>query len=225
MPHHHTDACHHSAPAEPSTKKRQLLVALVLVGSFGLVEGMVGLSSHSLALVAEAGHLGSDCFALALALAATLVAQSPQRFEWGERSETWAALINGLGLVLLATGIAWAALGRLQAPAVEIASQPMLMTAIAGLLINGINIALLHRGSDQDLNLRAAFLHVVADALGAVGVIIAAIAVAVPHWLWADGAISLVIAGLITLSALPLIGQSWQALRAVAALTENELSR
>jgi cobalt-zinc-cadmium efflux system protein len=212
MPHHHTADCHHHhAEVDPATKQRQLLTALGLIGGFALIEGSVGWSSHSLALVAEAGHLVSDCFALMLALAATWLARSPQR--WGDRTEIWAALINGLGLVILASGVAWAAVQRLQAPAVEIASLPMLMTAIGGLVINGINIALLHQGSDQDLNLRAAFLHVVADALGAVGVILAAIAVALPHWLWADGVISLLISGLITLSALPLIVQSWQTLQ------------
>ncbi len=210
MHHHHpTDCDHHHA--EPSTKKRQLLTALGLVGGFAIVECLVGFSSHSLVLVAEAGHMVSDCFALLLALGATWLAQSTQR--WGDRAEIWAALINGVVLVILASSVAWAAVQRLQAPAMEIASLPMLITAIGGLAINGINIALLHRGSEHDLNLRAAFLHVVADALGAVGVILAAIAVALPHWLWADGAISLLISGLIILSALPLIVQSWQTLR------------
>ena len=211
MHHHHIDCAHHH-PAERSTKKRQLLTALGLIGGFAIAECFVGFSSHSLALIAEAGHMVSDCFALLLALGATWLAQSAR----GDRAEIWAALINSVVLVVLASGVAWAAVQRLQAPAVEIATLPMLVTAIAGLVINSINIALLHRGSEHDLNLRAAFLHVVADALGAVGVILAAIAVALPHWLWADGAISLLIAGLIILSALPLIVQSWQTLQATA---------
>jgi cobalt-zinc-cadmium efflux system protein len=212
MHHHHADCDHHHHQAEPSTKQRQLLTALGLIGGFAIAECLVGFSSHSLALVAEAGHMVSDCLALLLALAATWLAQSTR--QWGNRAEIWAALINGLVLVVLASGVAWAAVQRLQAPGVEIASLPMLLTAIGGLGINGINIALLHRGSEHDLNLRAAFLHVVADALGAVGVILAAIAVTLRHWLWADGAISLLIAGLIILSALPLVAQSWQTLRA-----------
>jgi cobalt-zinc-cadmium efflux system protein len=207
----HTTDCHNHHPVDSSTKKRQLLTALGLIGSFAIVECLVGFSSHSLALIAEAGHLVSDCLALLLALGATWLAQSGRH-----RAETWAALINSVVLLILASGVAWAAGQRLQAPAVEIASQPMLLTAMLGLVINGINIALLHRGSEHDLNLRAAFLHVVADALGAVGVILAAIAVALPHWLWADGAISLVIAGLIIISALPLIAQSWQTLQTPA---------
>lgn len=208
---------------DPQTKQRQLLTALLLVGSFAGVEGTIGLSSHSLALVAEAGHLVSDCFALFLALLATRIAQSPIQWGWiGENTvtikpnrspETWAALLNGLGLVAVTVWIIWEAIERFQTATPEISSVPMLMTAIVGLIVNGINIAVLHQGSDFDLNLRAAFLHVVADALGAIGVIVAAIAVAVFHWMWADGAISLAIAVLILGSTIPLIRQSIQELR------------
>lgn len=213
-----------SCPAHnPQTKQRQLLTALLLVGSFSGVECAIGLSSHSLALVAEAGHLVSDCFALLLALFATRIAQSPMQWGWiGENTvtikpsrspETWAALLNGLGLVAVTFWIIWEAIERFQTAAPEISSLPMLITAIIGLIVNGINIAVLHQGSDTDLNLRAAFLHVVADALGAIGVIVAAIAVAAFHWMWADGAISLAIAILILGSTIPLIRQSIQTLR------------
>lgn len=205
------------------TKQRQLLTALILVGSFAAVECAIGLSSHSLALVAEAGHLVSDCFALLLALLATRIAQSPLQWGWlGENTvtikpsrspETWAALLNGLGLVAVTVWIIWEVIERFQTPMPEISSLPMLITAIIGLIVNGINIAVLHQGSDFDLNLRAAFLHVVADALGAIGVIGAAIAVAVFHWMWADSAISLAIAVLILGSTIPLIRQTVQELR------------
>ncbi|HTL88157.1 MAG TPA: cation diffusion facilitator family transporter [Leptolyngbya sp.] len=208
---------------DPQTKQRQLLAALILVGSFAGIESAIGVSSHSLSLVAEAGHLVSDCFALLLALFATRIAQAPMQWGWiGENTvsikphrspETWAALLNGLGLVAVALWIMWEAIARFQTVAPEISSMPMLITAIVGLLVNSINIAILHQGSEFDLNLRAAFLHVVADAMGAIGVIFAAIAVAVLHWTWADGAISLVISGLILVSTVPLIRQSVQELR------------
>lgn len=213
-------------PAHQSqTKQRQLLTALILVGSFAAAELAVGLSSHSLALVAESGHLVSDCFALLLALLATRMAQTS--FQWGwigtdavsvkpnKSLETWAALFNGFGLIAATIWIVWEAIERLHVSTPEISSLPMLITAIVGLGVNGINIALLHQGSDHDLNLRAAFLHVVADALGAVGVIVAAIAVALLHWLWADVAISLAIAALILASSIPLIVQSLKELRAI----------
>jgi cobalt-zinc-cadmium efflux system protein len=221
MPMHPRDC---SCPAhDPQLKQRQLLTALILVGSFAIAECTIGLSSHSLALVAEAGHLVSDCFALLLALLATRIAQSPIQWGWiGENTvsikpsrspETWAALMNGVGLLAVASWIIWEAIERFQTATPEISSVPMLITAIIGLIVNGINIAVLHQGSESDLNLRAAFLHVVADALGAVGVIVAAIAVAALHWMWADSAISLAIAVLILGSTIPLIRQSVQELR------------
>ncbi len=211
---------------DSKTKQKQLLIALLLVGGFAIVELTVGSSIHSLALLAESGHLVSDCLALLLALLATRISQSPPAWGWlgvnqvaiqkNHSIETWAALINGLGLVAVALVIGWEAVSRFQIDAVEIASKPMLITAIVGLVINGINISLLHQGSDHDLNLRGAFLHVVADALGAIGVIVAAIAIAVWHWSWADSVISLVISALIIVAAIPLIRQSWRTLQTIA---------
>lgn len=222
MPIHHSSDCHCSIH-DPQTKQRQLFTALVLVGSFAGIELLVGLSSRSLALVAEAGHMVSDCLALLLAFLASRISQSSMQWGWLGTSEislkpnrsleTWAALINGIGLLGVTFWIAWEAIERLQNPVSEIASQAMLVTAILGLIVNGVNIALLHQGSDHDLNLRAAFLHVVADALGAIGVIVAAIAVAIFHDYWADGAISLAIAALILVSTIPLIVQSLKELR------------
>jgi cobalt-zinc-cadmium efflux system protein len=217
---HANCSCH---PHDSQRKQRQLFGALILVASFAAAELVVGFSSHSLALIAESGHLVSDCFALLLALLATRIAQSS--FQWGwigsdpvmvkpSRSpETWAALLNGFGLVGVTLWIVWEAVTRFHAEVPEIASQPMLITAIVGLIVNCINIAVLHQGSDHDLNLRAAFLHVVADALGAIGVIVAAIAVAVFHWTWADSAISLAISTLILVSAISLINQSLKELK------------
>ncbi len=225
MPMHASHSTNCSCPVhDPQVKQRQLLSALILVGSFAGIEGAIGVSSHSLALVAEAGHLVSDCFALFLALLATRLA-NPAPLQWGwigestvsikpSRSpETWAALVNGLGLIAVALWIMWEAIARFQTITPEISSLPMLITAIVGLGVNGINIAILHQGSDFDLNLRAAFLHVVADALGAIGVIAAAIAVAVFHWMWADGAISFAISSLILVATIPLIRQSVRELR------------
>ncbi len=220
----HASQCLCSAH-QSQTKQRQLLTALILVGSFAAAELAVGLSSHSLALVAESGHLVSDCFALLLALLATRIAQSSMQWGWigvdavsvkpNKSLETWAALFNGFGLIAATLWIVWEAIERLHVATPEISSVPMLITAIVGLGVNSINIALLHQGSDHDLNLRAAFLHVVADALGAVGVIVAAIAVALLHWLWADVAVSLAIAALILASSIPLIAQSLKEIRSL----------
>ncbi|MFQ3637563.1 MAG: cation diffusion facilitator family transporter [Cyanobacteriota bacterium] len=193
-------------------KKAQLLwVALGLIGGFSIVELAVSLSSHSLALLAEAGHMLSDVAALALALLATWIAGWPPSaaapFGY-RRVEILAALANGLGLVAIALWVGWEAIERLQHPGAEILGLPMLITAVVGLGVNLLNAALLHDHSHHDLNLKGAFLHMVSDAIGSLGVILAAIAVWAFGWAWADGAISLLVAALILTGAVPLIRQS-----------------
>ncbi len=200
-------------------------MALVLIGSFSVVELGAGHFSHSLALLADAGHMASDCFALGLALLATWIARrgNPSNIASGNHwVELVAALCNGLVLVIIALWIGWEALERLQSPGVEILSLPMLATATVGFGVNSVNILLLHKDSDHDLNLRGAFLHVLADAASSIGVILGAIAVWALDWIWADGAISLFVAGLILVSAIPLIFQSCQALLVkIVIVTEN----
>jgi cobalt-zinc-cadmium efflux system protein len=218
--HSPTDYCDHPI-VDVQTKQRQLWCALILIGGFAIVEWTAGQVSHSFALIAEAGHMVSDCFALGIALAATLISQPYQKTGWiGQQKlaltdrrplETWAALVNGIGLVILSGWIGWEAWAHWQQPG-EIATLPMLITAIGGVGINAINIALLHHGSNHDLNLKGALLHVIADMASAIGVIIAALAVAIFHWVAADCVISFGIAGLIFLSALPLIRESWVSL-------------
>jgi cobalt-zinc-cadmium efflux system protein len=192
------------------------MTALVLICTFALAELAVGRFSHSLALVADSGHMISDCLALVLALLATWIANkrssSHDCAPKNRRVEALAALINGTGLVAIALWIGWEAVERLQSPPVEILSLPMLATASVGFGVNSVNIVLLHKDSHHDLNLRGAFLHVLADAASSIGVILAAIAVWALNWLWADGAISLLVSGLIIISATPLIVQSFNAL-------------
>lgn len=223
--HSHSADCNcpdsHDRWLTPQAKQRQLITALLLVGGFAVVELTVGLVSHSLALVAESGHLASDSAALLLALAATWLAHSRDRALLSDPLplaprqhplELWAALINGAGLLVLSGWIGWEAVQRLQVVPEDIASLPMLITAIVGLGVNGFIIRVLHPGSLQDLNLKAALLHVLADALSSIGVILAAVAVASQHWLWADGAISLLISGSIGVSAIVLIYESFKRL-------------
>lgn len=203
------DSVHDSV--DRNQKTRLLLTALALIGGFSAIELVVSLSSGSLALLAEAGHMLSDCAALGIALLATWLGRLPASAQapFGyRRVEILAALLNGLGLMTVALWVGWEAIERLQAPAVEVLALPMLVTAVLGLAVNLFNMALLHDHSHSDLNLKGAFLHVVADALGSLGVIAAAIAVYVLGWTWADSAISLVVAALIFTGAIPLVRQS-----------------
>ncbi len=209
MHHHHSSDCVHSSAFESegstrSNKVRLLWTALIIVSCFSLTELAVGFWSHSLALLAESGHMISDSFALGLALLATWIARSNSN----RRIEILAALANGIGLVAIAVWIAWEAITRLQSPSADILSVPMLITAVVGLGVNSVNALLLHDSSHHDLNLRGAFLHMVADVIGSIGVILAALAIWVMQWLWADYVISLFVSGLIFVGAIPLIIQS-----------------
>jgi cobalt-zinc-cadmium efflux system protein len=204
--------CFHSHTGSPATHKvRSLWVALILIVALAGIEGCVGWVSHSLALVAESGHMVSDGLALGIALLASWIARFPASAQatFGyRRIEILAALANGFGLLVVAGWIGWEALSRLGSPSEEILSIPMLVTAVIGLIINSLNAFLLHDGSQQDLNLRGAFLHMVADAVSAVGVIVAAIVVWQFHWNWVDSVTSLGVAVFIALGAIPLIRQS-----------------
>lgn len=213
MHHHCYPGCIHSPVSEAAAthKIRSLWIALVLIVGFSLAELSVGVISHSLALVAESGHMLSDGLALGLALIATWIARlpgSPQATFGYRRIEILAALANGIGLGLVALWIGWEALTRLHSPADEILSLPMLITATIGLGINTLNAFLLHGDSHDDLNLRGAFLHMVADAVSSVGVILAAIGVWAFGWNWADSVISVVVAIGVAAGAVPLIRQS-----------------
>ena len=209
-------SCHQHHIVQASAEKARLLwVALLLISGFAIAELTVGWFSHSLALLAESGHMLADALALGLALLATWIARFPasNQATFGyRRVEILAAFANGIGLAIVSVWIGWEAIARLQAPPDQILSLPMLITAIVGLGVNSLNAFLLHDNSHDDLNLRGAFLHMVADAISSVGVIVAAIAVWRFQWNWADGAISLGVAGLIGVSAIPLIRQSLQIL-------------
>jgi cobalt-zinc-cadmium efflux system protein len=209
----HDCTCHEASRYD--RKVKLLWTALIAIASFAAIEFIIGSWSHSLALQAESGHLLSDSFALALSLlAAWIVQRQATRAEiTSGRIEAAAAIFNGLGLVAIAIWIAIEAVSRLQSPPTEILSFPMLVTAGLGLGVNSFNAFLLHDSSHHDLNVRGAFLHILADLISSIGVIVAAIAVWLMHWLWADGAVGLFVSVLIFTSAIPLISQSLNSMR------------
>jgi cobalt-zinc-cadmium efflux system protein len=202
-----------------SHKVKRLTYVFFLVASFSVIELVIGSYSHSMSLLADAGHLFSDCLALLLSLLGAWIAQRNKSSD--QRVETGIALFNGCSLLVIGGGVGLEAIMQLQAPATEILSLPMLSAAIIGLGVNSVNILLLHDHSHEDLNLKGAFLHIIADALSSVGVLLAALAVWRMHWLWADGVISLLIALLIVVSALPLITQSFKLLMADRLLSQG----
>lgn len=199
-------------------KVRRLWIVLGLRCSLLLVELAVGFWTHSLSLLAVAGHMLSDIFTLGAALIAASLAQRPatSRATFGyRRLEILVALMNGSILIAIAALIAWRAIERFQAPE-PVSALPTLIVAALGLAINSLLVSLLHEDSDRDLNLRGAFLHVLADAVSFFGVILAAIVVYWFNWILADAVASLFVACLICLSALPLV---WDSLRILMEYT------
>ncbi len=196
--------------AQTQRKTQLLWITLALLAVFFVVEWTVGLWSRSLSLQADAGHMFSDVAALGISLIASWLAQQPAKGKatFGyRRVEILAALVNGLSLLFIAGFITWEAIARWQNPN-TILGLPMLVVATLGLIINLLNIALLHPHSHDDLNLRGALLHIISDTVSSVSVIFAALAIHLWNWLWADLVVSLVVAILTALSALPLIQES-----------------
>ena len=227
--HAHGHSHSHGPGAYRQADRRALTFAAVLTGTFMLVEVAGGLITGSLALLADAGHMLSDSFSLFLALGAVWLASRPEtaRRTFGfKRAEILAALLNGMTLVLIAAWIVYEAIGRLGDPP-EIAGGGMLAVALAGL---GVNIAaafILSRAEGDSLNVSAAFRHVIADLLGSVGVIAAALIILATGWEAADPLISMLIALLIVASAWSILRDSTEILLEAAPrdLDTEEIGR
>lgn len=180
-----------------------MTIALLITVSLMLLEVIGGIITGSLALLADAGHMLTDVAALGLSIGAAWLMRRPttaQRTFGYHRAEILAALINGLSLMVLSLYVVYEALGRLQAPP-EVASEPLLIIATLGLLANLASGWVLMRSSGENLNVRSAYLHVLSDALGSVGAILAGLLMYAYGWYLADPLFSLGISALIMLGA------------------------
>jgi cobalt-zinc-cadmium efflux system protein len=192
---------HSHRTADPAAR-RALLGAVVLTMGFMLVEAGVGLWSRSLALLADAGHMLADSGALLIALIAQRVAERPrtERSTFGyRRAEVLAAFVNGMLLAGISFLILKEAGDRWFDP-VPIRGGAMLGTAVGGLVVNLLVALILVRSQAQSLNVRAAFAHVLSDALGSVAAIVAGVAVVVWNATRVDALVSTVIALLVAWS-------------------------
>ncbi len=185
-------------------------MALVFTATYMVAEIVGGLAANSLALLADAGHMFSDAAALGLSLVAVMLAQRPatsNRTYGFHRAEILAALTNGAALLALAVLIAREAWERLSDPP-DVQGGLMLAVACGGLTINLINLAILSGGRHHNLNVRGAWLHVMADTLGSVGAIAAGASIFLFGWRWADPVASFVIASLVLYSAFGLVRET-----------------
>jgi cobalt-zinc-cadmium efflux system protein len=182
---------------------RGLAFALALNAVYTVFEAVIGLSTGSLALLADAGHNLSDVFALTIALGASWLAQRPptaKRSFGFKRAEILAAFINALSLVVIALVIGVEAIRRIGNPP-DVPGGWLIVVAAIGILINGAGAAALVRGSRDNLNLRASFIHLAGDALGSALVIVAGIIILTTGFEQADTIASFLLAILILASA------------------------
>lgn len=200
---HHHDAHGGHSHAHGVTDQRRLAWAFAVIAAFMLLEVAGGLLSGSLALLADAGHMASDAAALAFSWLAIRIGQrtATHKHSYGfRRVEVLAAFVNGLALFFIALWIVVEAVHRLLDPA-PVLGGPMLAVAVAGLIANIVAFAILVRGSQDNLNLRSALLHVIGDLLGSIAAIAAALVIMWTGWLPIDPLLSVLVALIILKSA------------------------
>ena len=183
-------------------------LALALTAGYTVVEVVAGFLTDSLALLADAAHMLSDNVSIALALVAVRLARrpaTPERTYGFKRAEVLAALANGVALVVLAMWIFYEAIQRLDDPP-DVLGGWMLAVGVVGIGVNVAAGAILFRAREGSLNVEAAFRHVLADLLGSVGVVVAAVVILATGWLAADPITSILIGVLV-------LASSWSILR------------
>ncbi len=202
MPHDHAGA------ADRAASRSRLAWTLALVLAYMVAEIVGGIVTNSLALLADAGHMLSDAASLGLALFATWIAERPptrHRTYGYLRAEILAALANGVALVLVAVFVFREAWARFLDPP-EVAGGLMMGIAAGGLLVNLAALRILHPWREASLNLRGAWLHVLADAAGSVGALVAGGLIWWRGWSLADPVASALIGVLV-------LASSWRILR------------
>jgi cobalt-zinc-cadmium efflux system protein len=218
---HHAHSTHADAPAKASSSHaghshgpmnydRVFAIGISLNMTYALIEAGAGFYLNSLALIADAGHNMSDVLGLVLAWFAVWLSrrQPSARHSYGlGRSSILAALANAVLLFVALGAITWEASTRFASPH-PIAALPVVAIASVGIVINALTAWLFMRGSKTDLNVRGAYLHMVADAAVSAGVVASAIVMAQTGWLWLDPLVSLAIAAVIAWSTWALLRSS-----------------
>jgi cobalt-zinc-cadmium efflux system protein len=200
--HHH----HHHVPQAGWVLRFSLVATLLFTG----IEIYAGLRAHSLALLSDAGHNFTDALALLLAAIGLYLHAKPadQTKTYGyQRAGVITAFLNAATLVVISLLIFWEAIGRLLHPQ-PVDEKIMIWVAIAALILNGAIMLALRSGQKGDLNIRAAFIHMLGDALGAVFIIIGAVAIFYTGWTYIDPILSIALGALIIYSAWDIIRES-----------------
>lgn len=205
--HDHGHAHHHHAPSDFG---RAFQLAIALNIGFVLVEFFYGYLAHSTALMADAGHNLSDVLALFMAWGASRWAKKAPtlRFSYGFGSSTiLAALFNAVVLLLVCGAIAWEAILRFSHPA-PVLGLTVAWVAAVGVMVNGFSAWLFMRGRRADLNVRGAYLHMAADALISLSVVVTGLIILGTGWNWLDPVMSLIIVAVVVYGTWGLLTES-----------------
>jgi cobalt-zinc-cadmium efflux system protein len=208
--HGHGHAHHHGHGHAPADFGSAFAIGIGLNVAFVVIEAVFGVLSNSMALIADAGHNLSDVLGLVVAWGANVLARRPpsERYTYGLRgSSILAALFNAVFLLVAVGAIAWEAVQRFAAPQ-PVGGGTMIAVAAAGIVVNGATAWLFASGRKGDLNIRGAFLHMIADAAVSAGVVVAGLAILATGWQWLDPVVSLIIVAVIVWSTWGLLRDS-----------------
>jgi cobalt-zinc-cadmium efflux system protein len=214
--HGHGDHHGHSHGSAAADFGRAFGIGIALNLAFVVLEAAYGIYGHSVALISDAGHNLGDVLGLAVAWGATALARRPPtaRYTYGlGATSILAALFNALFLLIAVGAISWEAIIRLMNPAPVAAGIVMIVAAI-GIVVNGATALLFASGRKGDLNIRAAFTHMLADAVIAAGVVVTGLLIKLTGALWLDPAASLVVNAII-------VWGTWTLLRDSFAMSVN----
>lgn len=207
--HDHGDGGHHHHHA-PTSFGRAFAIGVALNLGFVAIEAAYGFWANSMALLADAGHNLADVLGLLTAWAGAILAKRPpsRRFSYGFRAASiLAALANSIVLIIAVAFIAYHAVMRLIIPDL-VEGGTVIVVAAIGIVVNGATALMFARGRHGDLNIRGAYLHMLADALVSAGVVVAGVGILFTGWLWIDPIASLIVAGLIFLAGADLMRES-----------------
>jgi cobalt-zinc-cadmium efflux system protein len=194
--HDHSPHDHHHHGPRDRTALGPLWITFAINAVFLVVELVGGIIANSLALMADAGHMAADVAALLLAIVvAQLARRSPTpRLTYGLlRAEVLGALANGATLVLIVFFIFWEAFRRFSAPELQINGVLLLVVALLGLAANGVSAYILHGSHRENINVKAAYLHMLGDMLGSLGAVTAGVVIYFTGWTPIDPIASILI--------------------------------
>lgn len=201
----------HQHSHEPTNYNRAFIISVALNTGFVIIEAVYGILANSLALLADAGHNLSDVLGLLLAWGASILVRSrpTARRTYGlRRSSILAALLNAILLLVASGAIAWEAIQRFFEPSL-VSGITIIGVATIGIAVNTVSALMFLSGRKSDLNIRGAFLHLVADAVVSLGAVLAGVAIVATGWLWFDPVVSLIIVVVIVVGTWRLFQESF----------------